>query len=302
MNFYPYIQVWEGGANQEGAGVGQVMLRKAPLLHLFSSYALTHHYASRQLTGGADEKGVNPGTLKGVYGEHDHANDCKFSSECLFTFERNPACKGRNLVFFLDIPLQAVSRYQTFVTQFDELTPASHCDKELLAAARAAIAVEVQHINDAFVQADLSEKLAKLEAQFSSTIDLQAPKRTILHTRELMRQTRHGNRPYTFHLLSDLLLYSEPNSAGKLVLHRRLPLSEIVITPMNETGIQISSSEKSFVIIFPDPSTQNTWLRCILERQVSWLACFIKYPLRFLSGFLFSISFFCFSVSLLISI
>ena len=174
-------------------------------------------------------------------------------------------------------PFMRVSKYVWLLSSLLRATPEGHPDnmttgpnvsQRQLSSALTAVQQSLNHINAAILVGDNLARLTVLQEKFvgsSKELDLVAPSRHLLKEGFLLRQTRKGATSYYFHLLSDLLIYSEVTVGGKYKIHRKLPLITVQVldTGASDTSLEIHSPVKSFVIIAPSPAEKEEWLEQI---------------------------------------
>lgn len=120
----------------------------------------------------------------------------------------------------------------------------------------------------------MKEKLIKLESRFAGgKVALAKDGRVLLKEGILSRVTRRGIRSFYFHLLNDLLLYSDVLKTGTYNLHHSFELNGVAISEPAGCpyphAIQFSSPQKSFLIVCDSKEEKVSWEsalhKCITE-------------------------------------
>lgn len=123
---------------------------------------------------------------------------------------------------------------------------------------------EMQKHNSTVINTISKDEITKLEARFAGgKVSLVKEGRMLIKEGILSRITRRGVRSFYFHLLSDLLLYSDVLKNGTYNLHHSFELHFVsVVEPIGcpqPFALQINSPQKSFVIVCESKDDKAAW-------------------------------------------
>jgi len=246
----------------ENSTIGDLFVEFGPLFKLYGAYAMNHELAVEVIRSLIENE-----VDKGVYARH-------------FTEGMsNPRTRNASVEDYLIRPIQRVPRYKLLLEGLIKCTEPSHPDYDLLIEGLDTISDAASHINESIRRRENKEKLREIEKQFTSTVilvDPTKPDRRLIKEGYLLRQTRAKETSYYFHLLNDLLLYSDSNVNG-YNLHRRLDLSDARISEESgEDGIKKLAclfSEKSFVVQMKDDAEYEEWKAAFAQSSArcSWM-------------------------------
>jgi hypothetical protein len=177
--------------------------------------------------------------------------------------QADPRFKGQTLESFLITPVQRVPRYILLLTELRKRTPPGTKALEMLEAGMKQVGVAAMHVNETIRERENKDKLRKIEAKFTSSIELVSAtgsQRVLLREGPLRRRTRSGFIQYYFHLFTDLFLYSEDTVKG-FKLHRRLDFASGCAVS------DIADSEKVYLTLFIQPMCGMLTHWCIACRR-----------------------------------
>lgn len=237
-----------GAAVHEGDGIAAVFVRYAPLFRSYALYSKNHTAAVSFL---ADCR------------ERAYLDTVEAAAPAL-------AAAGATLDGLLIAPVQRVPRFVLLLRELQRSTPEADPARAGVDAALAKVSGYAAEVNEAIRASEEHARLVELERRFAAggpAPALRDPsfRRRLVREGELRRRTRHGLRPFVFHLLTDLLLYSERAAGGRLRLHRRIELRTCVVTDRPHSDdephpFMVHSSEKSFVVSCASEQEKAEWL------------------------------------------
>ena len=159
------------------------------------------------------------------------------------------------------------------------LTPSTHTDYGKLSLATKAYADMLGRVDGELENQKNYTKLLEIQASMVKTglvgdsfLDKLATKdRTFLKEGDLVKVCRKKNKTFRFWLFSDELMYgAKYPGTTQFEFHRHIPLSSCSVTNYqgkgeSETGLQINSSEKSFVVLNYTKYERDEWFEALDE-------------------------------------
>ena len=231
--------------------VGLIFLHYAPLFRCYGLYASSHERVSAFLLNASRTEPAFRAFVTAA------AADSR--------------CKGQTLESLLIMPIQRIPRYRLLLEELRKKTPDDHVGYADLQGALQQVAEAASHINESIRRREDRERLSELVELFIAgsrealdLLDTDVPRR-LLREGELERVTRRGKTVFYFHLLNDLLLYSEKTVKG-FKLHRRVELADRCSvkdrgnSDSEPFAILISSPQKSFVVCAHSQQEKDAWL------------------------------------------
>ena len=199
--------------------------------------------------------------------------------------ERDPRCKGHNLMTFLITPVQRVPRYKLLLEDLLKAMPDSEVDKADLKEALELVSQSAKHNNEMIRRRENQDKVLEIQQSFSENtrIDLlDNPSRLFIKMGDMTKLSRRGPQPHMFWLFNDILLYGDQKLDGSYKVNREIKLlkcqvsspSEEEIMLVNKLGedssefsfscmISIESDQKSFVAYAESKGEKEKWVKSI---------------------------------------
>lgn len=184
-----------------------------------------------------------------------------FAQKCLAKTD------GTTLSSYLILPIQRIPRYKMLL---HELVKSS--DKNSLSNLQQAleeVKTVASMINEQIrARQNQTEIYALTQLFVGDDPQFLKPGRALLRRTDLVKQCRGGPKTFHFILFSDCLVYAS-SLLGKYKLHRKIPIDQsfrVLAHPEKGPNVaEIQSSQKSFVVEFPNPTDMKDWLEDILD-------------------------------------
>jgi hypothetical protein len=187
--------------------------------------------------------------------------------------QMDPRSAGQNLESLLVGPVQRIPRYKMLLEQVLKYTKKDDPEYAIIEGSLQKICDSASENNEAIRERENMEAIMDIMLKIVSDRRvnlLDDPKRRLIRSGTLLRQTRSGSKPFVFWLFSDKLLYGDraKNLFGteKYYLHRDLNVSECFIQePAEDTenracAIFIESPNKSFIVWAADETEKRMWI------------------------------------------
>ncbi len=239
--------------DDEASCVGDIFLRYAPLLKMYTQYARAFEFGSRIVTEAA-------------------AASPAFAA-FLAAGAAHPEARGHSIQSLLITPIQRMPRYELLLKEVLKRTPAGHADLPALEAALRTVSEMASHINEAIRARENRERIVELQAKWGG-VTLYRPGRVFLRAGTLNKQCRRSTKPFEFLLFNDELVYgsaalaSGNTTTAAVVYHRSISLDKCHVQdePGNDgAAFQIASPAKSFVVLAASPADKRAWLSAVSD-------------------------------------
>ena len=180
---------------------------------------------------------------------------------------------NQNVVAYVQIllgkVLQRVPHYAGSVKRFVALSRGK-LDEDLLDELSCSFWSLSEDVANAAMEQHHLMELYNLEKSFpGQSVGLIKVCRRLIYTGTLSKVCRKSNKHYTFHLFTDMIMYSKQDkSTGYFLLHRKIPLTQCTVEDVPDTDamshvFKISSPAKSFVVFAATSVLKYTWISYI---------------------------------------
>lgn len=205
-------------------------------------------------------------------------------AEFLRTFQADPETKCQTLESLLICPVQRVPRYTLLIGEIIKLTPTDHADLPALNRAAVDLKEAGLSINETIRRREARDILVALDSKFGNKLNLASVEgRILIKEGPMTRMTaRRGGKLYYFHLLSDVLLYSDETLTDRYTLHRMMDLRSMKVSSVEPLPAKVQ--HKLGRDVQPDKyeiaiSAAGKSFKCqcnTAQEKMDWLAAFEK--------------------------
>ncbi|KAH3760012.1 Fgd6 protein [Pelomyxa schiedti] len=178
----------------------------------------------------------------------------------------NPRCKSLDGLSLFSMPMQRVPRIHRALEEMVRTVDVSHPSYTRMDSILSIIKAVAMQIEEALNARENMDKIRSVQTRMKTQLsgfNLIEPHRKFLREGLLQKVCRKANKPRTFFLFNDLLLYGSFTSGGFL-LHRVVPLDTAQVSDVAEAkfpnAFSISSANKSFIVICSSPEEKQQWV------------------------------------------
>eukprot|EP00808_Paulinella_micropora_P024903 g1533.t1 len=244
--------------------IGPVFVDFVPFFKLYEDYIRNHVAANKACTA--------------VLAPDGNVKFQKFHEKA----SADPQCKGLGLIALLITPIQRVPRYKLLLDELIKNTEQEHTDKPHLQKALTLIEQAADNINEAVRELEQQEYLKELQDKtFGGAIKLVKKNRYHIKQGQLTKVCRAADKPFTFFLFNDILLYGTKQfstGAARYKIHQQIELNQhmrLDTEPANAPSpfaFTILSNIKSFVVYGESQAEKDEWLKAFEQARADFRA------------------------------
>lgn len=188
----------------------------------------------------------------------------------------NPLSKGLSLNGLLITPIQRVPRYIMLLDALQKVTENTHNDYQNLTEAIIVIKEAAFEINEGVRTQENREQLIELQSEVivEKGITLERHDRHFIMQDVLHKVCRSANKPFTFYLFNDMMMYGVKQSSGKVKISHTIPIDAQFQVIMINTELeknkgkpkyswQVINGVKSFAMFAKDQQEFDLWFNKI---------------------------------------
>lgn len=181
----------------------------------------------------------------------------------------DPRSKGLSLNGLLITPIQRVPRYIMLLDAVRKVTLNTHNDYQNLTEAIVVIKEAAAEINEGVRTQENREQLIELQAEVIGAT-LERHDRHFIMQDVLHKVCRSANKPFTFYLFNDMMMYGVKQNSGKVKISHTIPIDAQFIVTKIDTELdknkgkpqyswEVINGVKSFVMFAKDEKQFDLW-------------------------------------------
>eukprot|EP00026_Physarum_polycephalum_P004104 Phypoly_transcript_04121.p1 GENE.Phypoly_transcript_04121~~Phypoly_transcript_04121.p1 ORF type:complete len:678 (+),score=110.34 Phypoly_transcript_04121:137-2170(+) len=238
-----YQQLTSTSEEKAGKRIGDIFLKTAPYLKLYSEYCKNYPLAIAKLK--------------------KHLEEERFA---FFVKKIRGDGSILDLPSLLIMPVQRIPRYKLLLIELLKRTDPVEPDFGDLNVALGKVSEVADHINNVIKERQNIEKLLSIQKKLTGTVPpIAIPRRVFIREGSLMKVCRKVSKKRWFILFNDAFIYgSILDTVGKYKFHRLQTLvggkvKDVPDKPKHKNAFQIICKEKSFTVFAATPEEKRSW-------------------------------------------
>lgn len=238
-----YEQLTSAPAEKVAKRIGDIFLKTAPYLKLYSEYCKNYPNAIAKWK--------------------KHLEDERFA---FFVKKIRGDGSILDLPSLLIMPVQRIPRYKLLLIELLKRTESVDQDFSDLNVALGKVSEVADHINNVIKERQNLEKLLSIQKKLTGNVPpIVIPRRVFIREGSLMKVCRKVSKKRWFILFNDSFIYgSVVDTVGKYKFHRLQALvggkvKEVQDKPKHKNAFQIICKEKSFTVFANTPEEKRSW-------------------------------------------